>query len=490
MKKEFVEKRESGRVRSIWKKSAVCTLVLIFLLTACGGTSNKSSREYEGAAEPQYSAAEDRGFAEEEDFESEEDALYASESAAEPYAGGSGSPDAEEGAAGSTDGTDPDSTAAGDSQSSNRKIVYSGNISLQTLEYEKSAASIHEKITKYGGFIEDESTSNDDPYWYYRDRPVSSRDRARRSMNVTARIPADKFDAFMKDLEKDGQVINTSVNARNISVKYATHDASRKALEIEQDRLLKMMDKAQTVEEMIAVEKRLTEVERELNDEKTQLSDMDRDVNFSTVDISLQEVFEYSEKVVEYTYGERLQQAFGRAITGFVEFWQDLILIIVESFPFLIMLGIIIFAVVKLSGRARRRRAEKLAKMQNAQNGRGGYPYTGAPGGPGMPGETGMPGGPGAARKKGHPFFRGHADNRSNPIPGQAQGGAPAAAQVQAPQPTQPVPGPGGQGAQSAVPPEAGQTGQQTMVTGAAEAGQTGQQPHGTEDADTIEAKN
>jgi hypothetical protein len=204
-------------------------------------------------------------------------------------------------------------------------------------------------------------------------------------MNVTARIPADKFDAFMEDLKNDGQVTDTSVNARNISVKYATHDASRKALEIEQDRLLKMMDKAQTVEEMIAVEKRLTQVERELNDEKTQLSDMDRDVNFSTVYISLQEVFEYSEKVVEYTYGERLKQAFDRAISGFVEFWQELILWIVETFPFLIMLVIIIVVIVKLARRAQRRRKERLAAWEEsrraAANGSvGGNGYPSAPG--------------------------------------------------------------------------------------------------------------
>ena len=484
MKKELAEKKESGRAGLIWKKGAVCVLVLILLLTACGGASNKSSREYEGAAEPQYSAAEDRDFSAEEDAESDEEMFYASESAesaAEPAAEGGDSPDMGGGVSGSTDRTDPDSQAVENSPSSNRKIVYTGSISLQTLEYDKSAAGIHEKITKYGGFIENETTSNDDPYWYYKDRPASSRNRARRNTYITARIPADKFDAFMENLKKDGQVINTSVNARNISVKYATHDASRKALEIEQERLLKMMDNAKTVEEMIAVEERLTQVERELNDEKTQLSDMDRDVNFSTVDISLQEVFEYSEKVVEYTYGERLQQAFGRAISGFVEFWQDLILVIVETFPFLIMLGIIIFAIVKLTGRARRRRAEKLAKTQNAQNNRGGYPYAGPQGGPGMPGGPGAPGMPGAPWKKGRPFFRGHADNQGNPMPGQPQEGAQAGTPAQPPQMSQQVPDPGRREEKSAAPL---QSGQQTTGTEAAETVKNGQQTEGREASD------
>ena len=248
--------------------------------------------------------------------------------------------------------------------SSNRKIVYTGNISLQTLEYDKSAQSIHDKINKYGGFVENEDTFNEDPYWYYKNRTGAAANRTKRNLNITARIPAEKFNAFMKDLEEDGQVINTSVNARNISVQYATHDASRKALEIEQGRLLEMMEKAETVEEMIAVEERLTEVERELNDEKTQLSAMDRDVGFSTIYISLQEVFEYSETVVEVSYGEQLKRAFGRACEGFVTFWKDLILFIVETFPFLIMLGVIITVIVKLIRRGRRRRLEKRVRME------------------------------------------------------------------------------------------------------------------------------
>ena len=470
MKKELVDRKVRGRYGSIRKKGAVCVLLLIFLLTACGGVSKSSKGSYESAEEPEYAAAQSKDFSAEEDAESGEEMFYASESAGsavEPDAGGNGSSDIGEAASGSTSGSDPDSPAAEGSQSSSRKIVYTGSISLQSLEYEKSAGSIHEKITKYGG-------------------PASSRDRARRNMNVTARIPADKFDAFMEDLKNDGQVTDTSVNARNISVKYATHDASRKALEIEQDRLLKMMDKAQTVEEMIAVEKRLTQVERELNDEKTQLSDMDRDVNFSTVYISLQEVFEYSEKVVEYTYGERLKQAFDRAISGFVEFWQELILWIVETFPFLIMLGIIIFAIVKLSGRSRRRRAEMLAKMQSAQNSRGGYPFTGPQTGTGMPGGIETPGEP---RKKGHSFFRRHVNNHRDLMPGQSQEGTPVqppqpAQPPQPSQPSQPVPGTAEQETQNTAPQQTDLTGRQAAGTGAAETVQSGQKGAGTEAAE------
>ena len=362
-----------------WKKTAVCVLAVAFLLSACGGTSKSSAARqdsYEAAYDAEaagaaYNSAAEEGYKSydlDEAVEAEQDEDYL---AVEAKAADSGS---EAGAAAS-------GTEQTDLKSSNRKIVYTGNISLQTLEYEKSSQSIHEKINSFGGFIESEDTYNEDPYWYYSDR--SGRSRTRRNLNITARIPAEKFDSFMKDLENDGQVTNTSVNARNISVQYATHDASKKALEIEQKRLLEMMEKAETVEDMIAVEQRLTQVERELNDEKTQLSAMDRDVGFSTVYIRLEEVFEYTEQVVEISYWERLQKAFGRAIDNFVEFWEDVILFIAETFPFLIMLGIVIVLIRRLLRRRRARRmkvpAASVAAQKEAKRGFFGRRRSGTP---------------------------------------------------------------------------------------------------------------
>ena len=421
------KKQDSRRIRSL-KKAAACALALVFLLSACGAAKNNSA-----ATESSYREnASEKGAYAEDNYD---------------YTAAAEDSDEEVYAEDEYGGEDSDAGAGGveqaDLESSNRKIVYTGNISLQTLEYDKSSQSVHEKIEKYGGFIESEDSRNEDPYWYYRERSGSSAERTRRSLNITARIPAEQFDAFMKDLENDGQVINTSINAQNISVSYATHDASKKALEIERDRLLEMMDKAETIEEMIAVEERLTEVERELGNETTTLTGMDRDVNFSTVYISLEEVFEYSETVVETTYGEKLQRAFGRAIDGFVKFWQDVLLFIVGSFPFLIMLAILIFVIVKVSRRSIRRGEEKRAAMDAARRaaamagpsgipagpGPGRAPFPGAFPGPGFPGGmNGAPGGagsvPGAAnvpaggevREKGF-FHRKKKNHNIPPVP-------------------------------------------------------------------------
>jgi phosphopantetheinyl transferase (holo-ACP synthase) len=167
-----------------------------------------------------------------------------------------------------------------------QKIVYTGSLSIQTLEYDKSAASIRRKIREAGGFSEAESENDNDYNWYRRSTGPSST----RNLNITARIPSEKFESFMDSLQGDGKVMNRSMNAENISQVYANKETYKKALEKEQERLLAMMDKAVTIEDMIAVESRLSEVERQLNTYKTDLSAMDKDVQYSTIYISLEEV--------------------------------------------------------------------------------------------------------------------------------------------------------------------------------------------------------
>lgn len=358
-----MKKTDSRKIRLI-KKAAACALAMIFLLSACGGMA-KSENAASQAAKEEYSSAYTQSSDYDVAAEESADAYYNEE--AEMAVGAAADEAGAEGAAAADGGSSAAEGDPGELESSNRKIVYTGNVSLQTLEYDQSAKSIHDKINQCGGFIESENASNNDPYWYYTERSGASARRTHRNLSITARIPAEQFDAFMESLKEDGQVINTSVNAQNISVSYADHDASRKALEIERDRLLEMMEKAQTIEEMIAVEERLTQVERDLGEEKTTLSAMDRDVNFSTVYINLEEVFEYSETVVETTYGERLHRAFDNAIEGFVTFWQEMILFIVETFPFLIMLAILIFVIVKLARRSAKRRMERYAAIQEAR---------------------------------------------------------------------------------------------------------------------------
>ena len=191
-----------------------------------------------------------------------------------------------------------------------QKIVYTGSLSIQTLEYDKSAASIRRKIREAGGFSEAESENDNDYNWYRRSTGPSST----RNLNITARIPSEKFESFMDSLQGDGKVMNRSMNAENISQVYANKETYKKALEKEQERLLAMMDKA---------------------------------VKTPTV-----------------TFPEKVKYAFEDAINSFTEFCEGIVLFIIRSFPFLILLAIVIALVIRL---IRKRQEKRIAMMSDPE---------------------------------------------------------------------------------------------------------------------------
>lgn len=320
----------------------VAVLTAALCLTACGGKSSASSSNGAYYAE---SAKE-----------------YAAEPAAGSYAEAAAydeAVEAEESVATADMGTEESALREQDGQ----KIVYTGNMTIQTLEYEKSAASIRKKIKEAGGFSESESEYDNNYYWY----DYNSESRNTRNLSITARIPSDKFESFMNSLNGDGKVMSRSMNAQNISQVYANKETYKKALEKEQERLLQMMDKAETIEDMITVESRLSEVERELNIYKTDLATMDKEVEYSTIYIELQEVKRYTEKVDTTTFRERVKYAFDDAISSFKEFCEEVVLFVVRNFPYLILLAIFIFVIVKISARNRARRIAMMSDPEYAK---------------------------------------------------------------------------------------------------------------------------
>lgn len=327
--------------------AAAAILAAALCLSGCGGSNNMSSSGsyYEpamnsAAKEAGYAAAESAAGSYDYDAMEMEEARESSEDASYTADSGTGS----------------SALRAQDGQ----KIVYTASLSIQSLEYDQSAASIRRKIREAGGFSEAESEYDKDYNWYRYNASSSNT----RSLSITARIPSDKFEAFLNSLDGDGKIMSKSVNAQNISQVYANKETYKKALEKEQERLLAMMDKAETIEDMIAVESRLSEVERQLNSYKTDLSQMDKDVEFSTVYIDLQEVKRYTETVEKTTFREKLGFAFEDAISSFRDFCEGVILFVVRNFPFLIIFAIIAALIIRWLAK---RRAQKIALLTNPE---------------------------------------------------------------------------------------------------------------------------
>lgn len=342
------------------KKRSIRTILPALLLTSalvlggCGASGGSSSANY---AKGDYAAATeapaesyDGGYYAEEAYESGFD-----EELAEAEAAAYG--ENEKASRGEKADQGEDVKAA----KSEEKLVYTCSINMETLTFAETEAKIRESIAKYKGTISSESASDGNYRWYYEDGGSGTK-----SLYMTIRIPTKDYRNFLKDLEgAGGSIRSTSMNVENITRRYNDQSVRIQALETQEKRLLEMMDKAETIKEMITVEDRLTEVQTELNQARTTLSVMDHDVAYSTISLNLQEVVRYTENKITQTFGERIVSAFTNSFADFGDFLEDLSIALIYLLPYLLLIAVIVMIVGFLTrkGRAERRarRAEERA---------------------------------------------------------------------------------------------------------------------------------
>lgn len=243
------------------------------------------------------------------------------------------------------------------------KLVYTCNINIETLNYDDSVKNIKEKIKDAGGFIASENEYDNEYGWYYTDH-VDSHDR---NITITARIPSDKYESFLASLEGDGKITSRSSSVDNISRQYYDTEAVIKSLKIQETRLMEMMDAAETIEDMITVEGRLTEVQTQLNQYNTSLALMQTDVDYSTVYISLSEVYEYTPNMNTNTFFDRLKNTLEEAVSDFGDILENLLFFVILLIPRLIIYVPVIILIVFVAKKIRKKYKERQRKKMIAR---------------------------------------------------------------------------------------------------------------------------
>ena len=241
------------------------------------------------------------------------------------------------------------------------KIIYSGDATVETTEFEKSVAALEAMIAEAGGFVESSSVNGNN--YYDSSRGYTSR----RSASYTLRVPSEKFAALMSSLSDIGNVPYTHTYTENVTAEYYDVQARLKALQAQETRLLEMMEIAETVEDIITIEDKLTDVRYRIDSFQSSLNNWDRRVAYSTLNITVKEVQVYTPATVtKITYGEELWRAFTDALQNAGQFFKDLLVFLVSSIPTLVILAVLFFIfrplLKKLHKKAKARREARAEK--------------------------------------------------------------------------------------------------------------------------------
>lgn len=258
------------------------------------------------------------------------------------------------------DGKTTESTERGNDNEvvagTNRKLIKTVDMNVETKEFEKVMATIEEQVAALGGYIENMETYNGSTYSHY---------RSSRNASLTLRIPKERLGDFLTTISDISNVVRRSENVEDVTLAYVDTESRRNSLKIEQDRLLELLSKAESMDDIITIEDRLSDVRYELESMESRLRTYDNKVDYSTVYLYIDEVKELT-PIVEETAWQRITGGFVESLQDIGDGFVELTIWFVVHIPYMVIWAVVIVAgVLIIKGICKRRRSRKQKNKEN-----------------------------------------------------------------------------------------------------------------------------
>ncbi len=241
-----------------------------------------------------------------------------------------------------------------------RKIIYKSNYDIQTKDYPASVAALKALCTKYEAYFESANTYGNET--------------SQRSSNYVIRVPIKNYSAFTSETGNIGVIVSTSEYNEDITDRYYDTEARLESARIREERVLKILENADKLDDVLALERELSDIRYEIESLTGSLRKYDSLVSYSTVNLSIREVKSIvtpPEKVL--TFGERVSVAFGRGLENvqndFENFVVDLSYNFIGVIIWIIIIIVIIIIVISIKKKFKKKNTPKPeVKVEEKEN--------------------------------------------------------------------------------------------------------------------------
>jgi hypothetical protein len=208
-----------------------------------------------------------------------------------------------------------------------RRIVKTGYLTLEVDDIANAIADIAGVAKELGGYVVSSNKQGDKDAIYGR---------------ISIRVPAERFNEAFDRLRKLAiNVPNESTQSQDVTEEYTDLQAQLRNLEATEAQYLELLKKAETVEDMLAVQRELSNVRREIERVKGRIQYLERTSDMALIEVNLQKTQPLGQP------GWSALKTFKSAIRGFTTFGRVLadiaIWLVIFSPVWIIILVVVLY---------------------------------------------------------------------------------------------------------------------------------------------------
>ena len=235
----------------------------------------------------------------------------------------------------------------------NAKMIYTARMEVETTAFDTAAADLRTLVEILGGYFEQAAVHNYGSGY--------------RSGDYTVRVPADQFQPFRDRVGTLCHVTYQEQTSENVSEAYYDAESRLATQRTKLERLQNLLAQAENMEDIITIESAISDTELEIERLTGTLRQYDALVDYATVHLSLQEVYQLSNVEEPATsFASRMGAAFASGWRGFVGALESLAVALAYGWVWLLLLA----AAGTAAGRIlwKRRRRERQAASKEPEN--------------------------------------------------------------------------------------------------------------------------
>ncbi|MCL2190324.1 MAG: DUF4349 domain-containing protein [Defluviitaleaceae bacterium] len=215
-----------------------------------------------------------------------------------------------------------------------RHIIQRADVTLESEYFDDAVATLRHIAPALQGYIESE---------------LLTRTGLPR-LTIVMRIPAPRFEAALQQVEAVGEVISQRQSAEDVTDRFYDMAGNLATRRIEEERILDLIYRTTNLNELLALESRLTAVRLVIHGYESQLNQLAGQIAYSTIAVTLTQTPEPTEEEDEEEYyvavippptlGERIGGAFGESVDGTVGALQNVVVFLAGAIIPLVLIAV------------------------------------------------------------------------------------------------------------------------------------------------------